>query len=82
MELLDAIMTVTKCERVEQLRELTPERRERLAESIEVRVPSGLATLEEWNEVLTLFTNIPPEASQKEAKQKLIRYLRGDRSDG
>ena len=78
MELLDAILTVTKCERAEQLKNLSPERKIRLAHSLEERVPSGLATIEEWNEVLMYLTDAPPESEKKVAKKKLLCILRGE----
>ena len=77
MELLDAILTVTKCERAEQLKNLSPERKTRLAHSLEERVPSGLASIEEWNELLMLFMDVAPETENKIAKRKLLSYLRG-----
>ena len=78
MELLDAISTVTKCERAEQLKNLSPERKTRLAHSLEERVPSGLATIEEWNEVLMYLADAPPESEKKIAKKKLLCFLRGE----
>ena len=78
MELLDAILTVTKCERAEQLKKLSPERKTRLAHSLEERVPSGLATIEEWNEVLMYLADAPPEIENKIAKKKLLCFLRGE----
>jgi len=47
MELLSAILLVTKCENAEELKALSRERKEKLANSLEERVPSGLATIEE-----------------------------------
>ena len=78
MELLDAILTVTKCERAEQLKDLSPERKQWLAHSLEKRVPSGLASIEEWNELLTIFMDAPPEKENKSAKKKLLSYLRSE----
>ena len=51
MELLDAVLVVTKCENAEQLKNLSTERKRKLADSLEERVPSGLASIEEWNEL-------------------------------
>ena len=76
MELLDAILTVTKCERAEQLKELSLERKTHLAQSLAERVPSGLASIEEWNELLNIFMGAPPESENEIAKQKLLCYLR------
>ncbi len=78
MELLDAILTVTKCERAEQLKNLSQERKTKLAHSLEERVPSGLATIEEWNEVLMYLADAPPESEKKVAKKKLLCILRGE----
>lgn len=78
MELLNAILIVTKCERAEQLKDLSPERKCKLAHSLEERVPSGLASIEEWNELLMLFVDAPPESENKIAKKKLLCYLRGE----
>lgn len=78
MELLDVIMIVTNCERAEQLKDLSPERKQNLAHSIEERVPSDLASIEEWNELLMLFMGAPPERKNKIAKKKLLCYLRGE----
>ncbi|MDO5477888.1 MAG: hypothetical protein Q4G23_01855 [Clostridia bacterium] len=78
MELLDAILTVTGCECEEQLKDLTPERKLKLAQSLEERVPSGLASIEEWNELLKLFMESPPEKDNEIAKKKLLCHLRGE----
>ena len=78
MELLNAILVVLKCERAEQLKDLSPERKLKLAHSLEERVPSGLASIEEWNELLMLFMGAPPEKENKTAKKKLLCYLRGE----
>ncbi len=78
MELLDAILTVTKCENAEQLKDLTPERKLRLAHSLEERVPSDLASVEEWNEVISCFVDAKPEKNSKKAKRKLLSILRAE----
>ena len=78
MELLDAILTVTKCDSAEQLKNLSPERKVKLAHSLKERVPSGLASIEEWNELLKLFMDAPPESEKKIAKKKLLCFLRGE----
>ena len=78
MELLDAVLIVTKCESVEQLKNLSTERKRNLADSLEERVPSGLASIEEWNELLKLFMDAPPEIENKIAKKKLLCFLRGE----
>ncbi len=78
MELLNAVLIVTKCENTEQLKNLSTERKRKLADSLEERVPSGLASIEEWNELLTIFMDVPPEKENKSAKKKLLSYLRGE----
>lgn len=78
MELLNAILIVTKCENAEQLKNLSTERKQKLADSLEERVPSGLASIEEWNELLMIFMDAPPEKENKIAKKKLLCYLRGE----
>ena len=78
MELLGAVLIVTKCENAEQLKNLSTERKQKLADSLEERVPSGLASIEEWNELLMLFMDAPPETENKTAKRKLLSYLRND----
>ena len=78
MELLDAVLIVTKCESVEQLKNLSTERKRKLAHSLEERVPSGLASIEEWNELLMIFMDAPPEKENKAAKKKLLCYLRDE----
>ena len=78
MELLGAVLIVTKCENAEQLKNLSAERKKKLADSLEERVPSGLASIEEWNELLMFFMEAPPEKENKTAKKKLLSYLRGE----
>lgn len=78
MELLGAVLIVTKCENAEQLKNLSTERKRKLADSLEERVPSGLASIEEWNELLKLFMDAPPESENRVAKKKLLCYLRGE----
>ena len=82
MELLNAVLIVTKCENAEQLKNLSTERKRKLADSLEERVPSGLASIEEWNELLMLFMDAPPETENKTAKRKLLSYLRGEEYKG
>ena len=78
MELLGAVLIVAKCENAEQLKNLSTERKRKLADSLEERVPSGLASIEEWNELLKLFMDAPPETENKIAKKKLLCFLRGE----
>ena len=78
MELLNAVLIVTKCENTEQLKNLSTEQKQKLADSIEERVPSGLASIEEWNELLMIFMDASPEKENKSAKKKLLSYLRNE----
>ena len=78
MELLGAVLIVTKCENAEQLKNLSTERKRKLAYSLEERVPSGLASIEEWNELLKIFMDAPPEKENTIAKKKLLCFLRGE----
>ena len=78
MELLNAVLIVTKCENAEQLKNLSTESNRKLANSLEERVPSGLASIEEWNELLMIFMDAPPEKENKTAKKKLLSYLRDE----
>ena len=78
MELLNAVLIVTKCENAEQLKNLSTESKRKLANSLEERVPSGLASIEEWNELLMIFMDAPPEKENKTAKKKLLSYLRDE----
>ena len=78
MELLNAVLIVTKCENAEQLKNLSTERKRKLAHSLEERVPSGLASIEEWNELLKIFMDAPPEKENKIAKKKLLSFLRNE----
>lgn len=78
MELLSAVQTITKCESAEELKSLSEERKQNLAQALEMRVPSGLATIEEWNELLKLFADATPETDNDVAKDKLLCYLRGE----
>ena len=79
MELLNAILIVTKCESTEQLKNLPTERKLKLAQSLENRVPSGLASIDEWNELLMIFMEAPPENKTEIAKKKLLCHLRGEK---
>ena len=78
MELLDAVLVVTKCENAEQLKNLSTERKRKLADSLGERVPSGLASIEEWNELLKIFMDAPPEKENTIAKKKLLCHLRDE----
>lgn len=78
MQLLNAILIVTKCSDVEQLKSLPPERKKWLAQALDERVPSDMATIEEWNEVLMLFMDTDSESDNKTAKKKLLGFLNGE----
>ena len=81
MELLDAVLIVTDCENTEELKKLSAESKRRLADALEERVPSDLATIEEWNELLMIFMDTHPEKKNKTAKKKLLCYLRNEEDE-
>ena len=78
MELLSTILILTKCKSEEQLKNLAPDRKQRLARALAERVPSDLASIQEWNELLKVFMDAPPEQDNKIAKDKLLCFLRGE----
>ena len=77
MRLIEAIKVQASCEKNEELKSLPPEQKERLAKLIEERVPSGLAPIDEWNEVLSIFTEEAHESDSEKAKLKLLTILSG-----
>lgn len=78
MKLIDAIKVQAQCEQKNELINLSSEKKKRLAKLVEERVPSGLATLEEWNEVILCFENTKLETDSRKAKRKLLSILRAD----
>ncbi len=78
MKLIDAIKVQAQCEQNSELINLSSEKKKRLAKLVEERVPSGLATLEEWNEVILCFKNTDLETDSRKAKRKLLSILRAD----
>lgn len=76
MRLIDAIKIQAKCENNSELRNLSIESKKRIAKLLEERVPSGLATIEEWNEVISCYVESEPETNNKKAKLKLLAILR------
>ena len=76
MNLLDAILIFTKCKSIEELQDLSVDARKKLAQSIEKRVGSGLATIEEWNKVISCFADAQPQTDNAAAKSKLLEILR------
>ena len=77
MDLLNALLIVTNCDSVEEFKNLSPAAKQSLANSLEDSIPSGFAAIEEWNEVLRLVMDAPPERENLAAKKKFLRYLRG-----
>ena len=77
MRLIEAVKVQASCEKNEELKSLPPEQKERLAKLIEERVPSGLAPIDEWNEVLSIFTEEAHESDSEKAKLKLLAILSG-----
>ena len=78
MRLINAIKIQANCENDSELRKLTVEQMERLAKLVEKRVPSGLASVDEWNEAIACFADTEPETDNERAKCKLLRILRGE----
>ena len=78
MKLIDAIKVQAQCENNSELNNLSAEKKKRIANLVEERVPSGLASLEEWNEVILCFKNTELETNSKRAKKKLLSILRAD----
>ena len=75
MRLIDAIKVQAQCELDNELKKLPLEKKKRLAKLVEERVPSGLAPIEDWNEVISCFVESEPEKDNKRAKQKLLAIL-------
>ena len=78
MKLIAAIKVQAGCELDSELKDLPIEKKKRLADLIEERVPSGLATIDEWNEVISCFTDNAHASDNKRAKKKLLEILRGE----
>ena len=78
MGLINAIKVQAHCELDSELKILPKDKKKRLADLIEERVPSGLATIEEWNEVISCFVDAEPETDNKKAKDKLLSILRDE----
>lgn len=78
MRLISAIKVQAQCEQDSELKNLSAEKKKRLADLIEERVPHGLATIEEWNEVISCFADVKPEKDNQKAKKKLLSMLRGE----
>ena len=78
MRLINALKVQARCEQDSELKNLPEEKKKRLAKLIEERVPSGLAPIEDWNEVISCFVDAEPETDNKKAKSKLLAILRGE----
>lgn len=78
MKLIEAVKVQAGCELDSELKNLSVEKKMWLAKIIEERVPSGLATIDDWNELLWHFMGASPESNNKIAKKKLLDYLRGE----
>ncbi len=78
MRLIEAIKIQAKCDMNSELKDLPAEKKNRLANLVEERVPSGLAPIEDWNEVISCFVDAEPETDNKKAKNKLLSILRGE----
>lgn len=78
MRLIEALKIQAQCEKEDELKNLSEEKKKRLAKLVEERVPSGLAPIEEWNELLSIFMDAPWEKDNEIAKKKLLSYLRNE----
>lgn len=78
MRLITAIKIQAGCEQDGELKKLAEEKKKRIANLVEERVPSGLAPIDEWNEVISCFVDEKPEKDNKKAKSKLLAILRGE----
>ena len=76
MRLIEAVKVQAHCELDSELKLLPLDKKKRLADLIEERVPSGLAHIDEWNEVISCFVDAKPEKDNKKAKEKLLSILR------
>ncbi len=81
MRLITAIKIQAQCEQDSELKNLPAEKKKRLAKLVEERVPSGLAPIDEWNEVISCFADAKPEQDNKKAKSKLLAILCGEEKD-
>lgn len=78
MELIEAIKIQAHCENEGELKKIPSEVKKRIATLIEERVPSGLASIDDWNEAIACFGVSEPETDCKEAKIKLLSILLGE----
>ena len=78
MRLIDAIKVQTNCESDSELRNLSAEKKERLAALLEERISEAMPSIDEWNEVILCFADTEPETDNKTAKDKLLHILRGE----
>ncbi len=76
MRLITAIKIQAKCELNSELKTLSAEKRKWIADIVEERVPCGLASIEEWNEVISCFKEMEPEENNEKAKKRLLSILR------
>ncbi len=76
MRLLTAIKIQAKCKLDSELKTLPAEKKRRLADLVEKTVPSGLAPIDEWNEVIACFVEEKPIRDHQKAKETLLSILR------
>ena len=81
MRLITAIKIQAQCELDSELKNLPAEKKKRLAKLVDERVPSGLAPIDEWNEVISCFVDAKPEQDNKKAKSKLLAILCEEKED-
>lgn len=74
--LLDLMAIQMKCEYLSDLRFLTQEQRQYLAQKLDRLTPRE-EDIRDWNDALDYLTGAPPESTAQAAKAKLVQELAG-----
>lgn len=74
--LLDLLAIQMKCEYLSDLRFLTQEQRQYLAQKLDRLTPRE-EDIRDWNDALDYLTGAPPESTAQAAKAKLVQELAG-----
>lgn len=74
--LLDLLAIQMKCEYLSDLRFLTQEQRQYLAQKLDRLTPRE-EEIRDWNDALNYLTGAPPESTAQAAKAKLVQELAG-----
>lgn len=72
--LLDLLSIQMKCDYLSDLRFLTQEQRQYLAQKLERLTPRE-EDIRDWNDALVYLANVPPETSAHGAKTRLVQHL-------